>query len=165
LGFWTSHPLHHAHMVNRQIHVRPESCEVRARRARSQNRTRKAGNHEPTDSQMVFVGAFFHRTTNVAGKSSRTTVQLSGSIGQLSGSISRLISCESVVFTIVKTPNQKAFVTTCQPGKLLPKTPNSHEIAARLCCRASSKHNPSRWATTGDQEGCQREPGTNLGSA
>jgi hypothetical protein len=24
LGFWTSHPLHHAHMVNRQSHVRPE---------------------------------------------------------------------------------------------------------------------------------------------
>jgi hypothetical protein len=58
----------------RQIHVRPDPCEARARRARAQNRTRKAGNHEPTASQMVFVGnAFFHRTTNAAGKASRTT--------------------------------------------------------------------------------------------
>ena len=30
LGFWTSHPLHHAHVVNRQSHVRPEPCEARA---------------------------------------------------------------------------------------------------------------------------------------
>ena len=50
LGFWTSHPLHHAHMVNRQSHVRPEPCEARARRARARrarakNCTRKAGNH------------------------------------------------------------------------------------------------------------------------
>ena len=68
LGFWTSHPLHHAHMVIRQSHVRPESCEARDRRARAKNRTRKVGNHEPTASQMVFVGTRF-------------------SIGQLSDSI------------------------------------------------------------------------------
>ena len=59
LGFWTSHPLHHAHMVNCQSHVRPEPCEARARRARAKNRMRKAGNHEPTASQMVFVGTRF----------------------------------------------------------------------------------------------------------
>ena len=59
LGFWTSHPLHHAHMVNRQSHVRPEPCEARARRARAKNCMRKAGNHEPTASQMVFVGTVF----------------------------------------------------------------------------------------------------------
>ena len=59
LGFWTSHPLHHARMVNHQRHVRPEPCEDRSRRARAKNRTRKAGNHEPTASQMVFVGTRF----------------------------------------------------------------------------------------------------------
>ena len=54
--------------------MRPEPCEARARRARARrarakNCTRKAGNHEPTASQMVFCGnAFFHRTTNAAGK-------------------------------------------------------------------------------------------------
>jgi hypothetical protein len=59
LGFWTSHPLHHANMVNRQSHVRPEPFEARARRARAKNRMRKAGNHEPTASQMVFMGTRF----------------------------------------------------------------------------------------------------------
>jgi hypothetical protein len=81
LGFWTSHPLHHAHMVNRQSHVRPEPCEARARRARAKNRMRKAGNHEPTASQMVFVGTRFSIGLQMQpGKSSRTTGQLSGPI-------------------------------------------------------------------------------------
>jgi hypothetical protein len=35
LGFWTSHPLHHAHMVNRQSHVRPEPEEPERRTARA----------------------------------------------------------------------------------------------------------------------------------
>jgi hypothetical protein len=51
--------MHHVHMVNQQSHVRPEPFEARARRARAQNRMRKAGNHEPTASQMVFVGTRF----------------------------------------------------------------------------------------------------------
>jgi hypothetical protein len=81
LGFWTIHPLHHAHMVNRQSHVRPEPCEARARRARAKNRMRKAGNHEPTASQMIFVGTRFSIGLQMQpGKSSRTTGQLSGPI-------------------------------------------------------------------------------------
>jgi len=44
-------------------------------RDRSQNRTRKAGNHEPTASQMVFVGTRFSIGLLMQpGKSSRTTV-------------------------------------------------------------------------------------------
>ena len=35
LGFWTSHPLHHAHVVNRQSHVRPEPEEPERRTARA----------------------------------------------------------------------------------------------------------------------------------
>jgi len=53
LGSWTNHPMHLAHMVDHQSHVRTEPSEVRARRARAQNR------HETTDSQMVFVGTVF----------------------------------------------------------------------------------------------------------
>ena len=47
---------------------------------------------------------------------------------------------------------KERFVTTCHPGKpeRLPQGgPRSHEIDARLCCRASPRHNPSWWATTG----------------
>jgi len=67
---------HHAHMVNRQSHVRPEPCEARARRARAKNCMRKAGNHEPTASQMVFVGTRFSIGLQMQpGKSSLTTGQ------------------------------------------------------------------------------------------
>ena len=76
LGFWTSHPLHHAHMVNHQRHVRTETYEDRSRRSRAKNSTRKAGNHEPTASQMVIVGTCFSIGLQMQpGKSNRTTGQ------------------------------------------------------------------------------------------
>jgi hypothetical protein len=39
LGFWTSHPLHHAHMVNLQSHVKPEPEEPERRTSRAKRGT------------------------------------------------------------------------------------------------------------------------------
>ncbi len=71
----------------RQIHVRPEPYEARARRARSQNRTRKAGTHEPTSSQMVFVGTRFPiglpmQPGNRAGQLASCPARFPGCIGR-----------------------------------------------------------------------------------
>jgi hypothetical protein len=47
LGFWTSHQLHHAHMVNRQIHVRPEPVRTESEEPERRTAHAKRGTMSP----------------------------------------------------------------------------------------------------------------------